>query len=174
MKCKRCGEENAELKRCCSRCGAFLEGYTINNVTGEYGYRGGDGRFYKTEEEYRRQAELEKKARMDFEEVLARNPLPIDEELRKRVTDIFRGGYVKAVQIGTNVTDIMKLPCVRSADKRDSRETEPAYYILDPFMMKHEVWQFAHKGDWLCADAGNKWYLLTDEEYQEMLKGGGE
>lgn len=52
MKCKKCGEENAMLKRCCSRCGAILEGYTLNNVTGEYGYRGGDGNFYKSEEEY--------------------------------------------------------------------------------------------------------------------------
>ena len=41
------------LKRCCSRCGAFLEGYTFNNVTGEYGYRGGDGGWYKDEEEYK-------------------------------------------------------------------------------------------------------------------------
>ena len=53
MKCKQCGEENGDAKRTCSRCGAFLEGYTQNNVTGEYGYRGADGNFYKSEEEYR-------------------------------------------------------------------------------------------------------------------------
>lgn len=52
MKCKKCGEENALLKRCCSRCGAFLEGYTLNNVTGRFGYRGGDGGWYNTREEY--------------------------------------------------------------------------------------------------------------------------
>ena len=34
-------------------CGAFLEGYTFNNVTGEFGYRGADGFWYKNEEEYR-------------------------------------------------------------------------------------------------------------------------
>lgn len=34
-------------------CGACLEGYTFNNVTGEYGYRGSDGYFYHSEEEYK-------------------------------------------------------------------------------------------------------------------------
>ena len=42
-----------DAKRTCSSCGAFLEGYTLNNVTGEYGYRGADGGWYKSEEEYR-------------------------------------------------------------------------------------------------------------------------
>jgi len=53
MKCKRCGADNPDAKRCCGNCGAFLEGYTFNNITGEYGYRGGDGGWYKNEEEYR-------------------------------------------------------------------------------------------------------------------------
>lgn len=53
MICKRCGAENSDVKRTCCECGAFLEGYTLNNITGEYGYRGGDGVFYKNEEEYR-------------------------------------------------------------------------------------------------------------------------
>lgn len=52
MKCKRCGAEMPDAKRTCSECGAFLEGYTLNNVTGEYGYRGADGNFYKSEEDY--------------------------------------------------------------------------------------------------------------------------
>lgn len=53
MKCKRCGAENPDAKKNCSECGAVLEGYMLNNVTGEYGYRGADGNFYKSEEEYR-------------------------------------------------------------------------------------------------------------------------
>ena len=52
MKCKRCGAEMPDAKSTCSECGAFLEGYTLNNVTGEYGYRGADGNFYKSEEDY--------------------------------------------------------------------------------------------------------------------------
>ena len=35
-----------DAKRTCSECGALLEGYTLNNVTGEYGYRGADGGFF--------------------------------------------------------------------------------------------------------------------------------
>ena len=53
MRCKKCGAENPDAKRTCSECGAFLEGYTLNNVTGEYGYRGADGLFYMSEEDYR-------------------------------------------------------------------------------------------------------------------------
>uniref|UniRef100_A0A6M3MCZ2 Putative Ran binding protein n=1 Tax=viral metagenome TaxID=1070528 RepID=A0A6M3MCZ2_9ZZZZ len=45
QKCKRCGEMNAPLKKTCIRCGAFLEGYTINNATGKYGYRHANGTF---------------------------------------------------------------------------------------------------------------------------------
>ena len=56
MKCKRCGAEMPDAKRTCSECGAFLEGYTLNNITGEYGYRGADGNFYKSEEECRIQS----------------------------------------------------------------------------------------------------------------------
>ena len=52
MICKKCGKSNAPIKKCCTSCGSFLVGMTINNVTGEYGYRGGDGLFYKSEEEY--------------------------------------------------------------------------------------------------------------------------
>jgi len=45
MICKQCGKDNGFAKKCCSRCGAFLEGRTINNVTGKMGYRHADGSF---------------------------------------------------------------------------------------------------------------------------------
>jgi len=45
MKCKICGEENSELKKCCDNCGNFLEGFCQNNVTGAHGYRTKDGDF---------------------------------------------------------------------------------------------------------------------------------
>lgn len=47
MDCPKCGASNAPLKKCCSSCGAVLSGWTINNVTGEYGYRNPDGSFTK-------------------------------------------------------------------------------------------------------------------------------
>lgn len=47
MNCPKCGASNAPLKKCCYRCGAILSGWTVNNVTGEYGYRNADGTFTK-------------------------------------------------------------------------------------------------------------------------------
>lgn len=46
MKCKKCGQDNALLKKTCNYCGAFLEGECINNVTGEFGYRDSNGMFH--------------------------------------------------------------------------------------------------------------------------------
>ena len=45
MKCKYCGEKNSLVKKTCTACGAFLEGYTFNNVSGAFGYRKADGFF---------------------------------------------------------------------------------------------------------------------------------
>lgn len=47
MDCPKCGASNAPLKKCCYRCGAILTGWTVNNVTGECGYRNFDGTFTK-------------------------------------------------------------------------------------------------------------------------------
>ena len=83
MKCKQCGEENGDAKRTCSRCGAFLEGYTLNNVTGEYGYRGADGNFYKSEEEYRIQSSAAVQSAIDHAKVELRLKIA---EITKRAT----------------------------------------------------------------------------------------
>jgi len=83
MKCKQCGEENGDAKRTCSRCGAFLEGYTLNNVTGEYGYRGADGNFYKSEEEYRSQSSAAVQSAIDHAKVELRLKIA---EITKRAT----------------------------------------------------------------------------------------
>ena len=78
MKCKRCGAEMPDAKRTCSECGAFLEGYTLNNVTGEYGYRGADGNFYKSEEEYRSQSSAAVQSAIDHKK----------EEWRLKIAEI--------------------------------------------------------------------------------------
>lgn len=83
MKCKQCGEENGDAKRTCSRCGAFLEGYTLNNVTGEYGYRGADGNFYKSEEEYRMLSSAAVQSAVDHVKVELRLKIA---EITKRAT----------------------------------------------------------------------------------------
>ncbi len=45
MKCSNCGREVADVKKTCPYCGKFLTGFTVNNVTGEYGYRDENGNF---------------------------------------------------------------------------------------------------------------------------------
>ena len=45
MICKKCGHENSDIKRCCESCGSILEGWTIKNTTGKYGYRTSAGEF---------------------------------------------------------------------------------------------------------------------------------
>jgi len=57
MICKECGEDSSPLKKTCSNCGAFLEGRTINNVTGKSGYRTNEGDFIPDKQE---NAELNK------------------------------------------------------------------------------------------------------------------
>lgn len=47
MECPKCGANNAPLKKTCFNCGSILSGWTVNNVTGEYGYRNPDGSFTK-------------------------------------------------------------------------------------------------------------------------------
>ena len=83
MICKRCGAEMPDAKRTCSECGAFLEGYTLNNVTGEYGYRGADGNFYKSEEEYRIQSSAAVQSAIDYAKVERRLKIA---EITKRAT----------------------------------------------------------------------------------------
>lgn len=80
MRCINCGAENPDARKTCSECGAFLEGYTLNNVTGEYGYRGADGNFYKSEEEYRSQSSAAVQSAIDHAKV----------ELRLKIAEIMK------------------------------------------------------------------------------------
>ena len=58
---------------------------------------------------------------------------------------------------------IFKLPCVLSAHKRSGRESELAYYILDPSAMADKSqWRFAHPGQWLCEDYDGLWHVLNN------------
>jgi len=81
--------------------------------------------------------------------------------------------YKQAIQIGDNVTDIMKLPCVMECHKRDifrGGHRIEFYYVLDSRRMKAPGWQFGHEGDWLCEDYDGRWHLLTDKEYKDGLE----
>jgi len=93
MKCKRCGAKMPDAKKTCSKCGAYLEGYTLNNVTGEYGYRGADGNFYKSEEEYRRHSSAVVPSAIDHAKVELTSPADTImkqtiDELHKKEMDV--------------------------------------------------------------------------------------
>ena len=69
-----------------------------------------------------------------------------------------------ATQIGDNVTNIMKLPCVFSCHKMQDGELEYLLYDWD------EQGQYvkAHKGDWIVKDNEGDYHVLTDEEYGRL------
>lgn len=74
--------------------------------------------------------------------------------------------FRRAIQIGDNVTDILKLPCVKGVEKCDDKAGfEWMEYIL-------KSGDHAEKGDWLCEDSNGKWHALSDEEYSEMERRG--
>lgn len=68
---------------------------------------------------------------------------------------------MKAIQIGNNVTDIMKLPCVFSCHKMSNGELEYLLYDWD----ENGQYIKAHKGDWIVEDDG-KYFQLTEKEYE--------
>ena len=45
LRCRACGTKNPPVKKTCANCGTMLEGRTVNNVTGKWGYRHADGSF---------------------------------------------------------------------------------------------------------------------------------
>ena len=72
----------------------------------------------------------------------------------------------QAIQIGDNVTDIMKLPCVVACIKKDDRNGfEWLEYRVR--CSGRSVYQYAEKGDWIVEDAAGRWYIMTDDEYQK-------
>ena len=71
--------------------------------------------------------------------------------------------YKLAVQVGENITDIIRMPCVQSAHKRSGKDGKVAYYILEPSAMADsEHWQYAYPGDWLLKDGDDKWHVIKD------------
>lgn len=50
MRCKNCGTDVPSAKKCCPNCGKVMSGFTVNNVTGEYGYRDDNGYFHPVDD----------------------------------------------------------------------------------------------------------------------------
>ena len=83
--------------------------------------------------------------------------------------------YKQAIQIGDNVTDIMRLPCVISCTKEFWNNTDIKYmYSLfgDTVCSKYSWGDsvIAYSGDWLCEDYDGRWHLLSNKEYKDGLE----
>lgn len=81
--------------------------------------------------------------------------------------------YKQAIQIGDNVTDIMKLPCVLGARKKTYNPAVIYYILFGDVITKRVQWGEtvkAYTGDWLCEDYDGRWYLLNDKEYKDGLE----
>ena len=78
--------------------------------------------------------------------------------------------YRQCIQIGNDVTGIMKLPCVSDCFKNGSILR---YHVLYNMLPKdidyadYDDFAVANVGDWLCEDYNGKWYVLTNEEYEK-------
>ena len=78
--------------------------------------------------------------------------------------------YKQAIQIGDNVTDIMKLPCVIDVNKAydDNGVLFYKYRLFGDTITNRIKWGetvIAHVGDWLIEDEEGRWHVMTDEEW---------
>lgn len=71
--------------------------------------------------------------------------------------------FKQAIQVGNNVTDIMKLPCIFSCHKEQDGRLCYLLYSWDQYGNYVE----ARKGDWICEEEGGGWTVLTDKDYKK-------
>ena len=86
----------------------------------------------------------------------------------------------QAIQINNNVTEIMKLPCVLSAQKRVVDGNYVIVYTLfgDTTCASYKFGEtiYANVGDWLIEGDDGNWTLVSDEDFQKKatLTNGGD
>ncbi len=73
--------------------------------------------------------------------------------------------FKQAIQIGSNVTDIMQLPCVRACVKMDDKQ---GHEWLEYRIMQGQRIDTAEEGDWLVESVMGRWYVLSDESYKKI------
>ena len=71
--------------------------------------------------------------------------------------------FKQAIQIGRNVTDIMKLPCVRGVEKLNDK----AGFEWLQYTLKHG--DIAEESDWLCEDYDGNWSVYSNDEYHGIV-----
>ncbi len=75
--------------------------------------------------------------------------------------------FIKAIHIGSNVTDVMKLPCVEGCFKTNDK------CGLEWLMYRVRIGrhiELVEEGDWLCKDDTGRWHAMDDEMYNALTK----
>lgn len=65
--------------------------------------------------------------------------------------------HKQRIQIGRNVTNIIKLPCVRAVEKQADGTL---LYLL-------YGGQIARQGNWLVESLNDKWHVLPDDTFSD-------
>lgn len=75
--------------------------------------------------------------------------------------------FKQAIQIGDNVTDIMKLPCVVACIKKDDGN---GFHWLEYRVkcLKRGMAKYGEEGDWIVL-GDNGWNVITDDEYKQSI-----
>lgn len=76
--------------------------------------------------------------------------------------------FRKAIQVGRNATDILKLSCVMGCHKDDNDEL--VYILFD--WDESGNYKEARMGDWLCEDHKSVWRVLSNEEFVKQKENG--
>ena len=79
-----------------------------------------------------------------------------------------RLNYKQMIQIGNNVTSIMKLPCVRGCEK-DPTNGALLYKFYPYMMVDPSPFYEAEKGDWLCENELGRWDIFSDKVYKQKF-----
>ena len=73
--------------------------------------------------------------------------------------------FKQTIRIGRGIEGIFRLPCV-AAVRKDIFGA--AFFDLYGFIMHDGKNAVARQGDWICEDYKGKWWLLTNEEYEQL------
>ena len=78
---------------------------------------------------------------------------------------------VQAIQIGDNVTDIMRIPAIKKCEKVDWEGRDVLVYFLQA---PSGALLPAQKGWWLVETETGHWHAFTETEYKRFLKNNQE
>lgn len=80
--------------------------------------------------------------------------------------------YKQCIQIGNNITEIMKLPCVVICEKEKCNNSIHVHGLSDyetietVFVFTLENGEVAKTGEWIVLDVCDNWHVMTNDLYE--------